>query len=160
MFLKSKDSQLLLKCNSTFGNFLGTVKNIIFPTRDLADFLGFNNLDLNPNAVPVFDRFIADNTLKVLAKNERFILEMLNINIDSYDGFLKRKVNLLHSLQLEQAQTGTSHSIIRYEPNEIIYLDLNNTQELRLTNLRARIVSEQYESIDTEGFNVLNLLFK
>ena len=85
---------------------------------------------------------------------------MLNLNLESYDGFLKRKVNLLHSLQSEQAQTGSSYSIVRYEPNEIIYLDLNNAQELSLTNLRARIVTEEYKPIETEGFNVLNLLFK
>ncbi len=136
------------------------ITNVIFPTRDLPDFLGFNILNLNPSAKRKNEVFLADNTFKVLAKNERFILEMLNLNLDSYDGFLKRKANLLHSLQLEQAQTGTSHSTIRYEPNEIIYLDLNNAQELSLTNLRARVVSEQYEPIDTEGFNVLNLLFK
>jgi len=143
-------------------NIIGV--NITLPSRDLADFLGYDNVVLNPFGDGVgsneIQNFLADNTFRVLAKNERFILEMLNLNIDSYDGFLKRKVNLLHSLQLEQAQTGTSHSIIRYEPNEIIYLDLNNAQELRLTNLRARIVSEQYQPIDTEGFNVLNILFK
>ena len=136
------------------------VKNFVFPTRDLPEFLGFDILDLNPSDIPEEDAFIADNTLKVLQRNERFILEMLNLNLDSYDGFLKRKANLLHSLQLEQAQTGTAHSIIRYEPNEIIYLDLNNAQELSLTNLRARVVSEQYEPIETEGFNVINVLFK
>jgi len=146
--------------NSQIAALTGAVRNIIFPTRDVPDFLGYNSLNLNINTDALLENFVADSTLKVLAKNERFILEMLNLNIDSYDGFLKRKVNLLHSLQLEQAQTGTSHSIIRYEPNEIIYLDLNNAQELRLTNLRARIVSEQYEPIETEGFNVLNILFK
>ena len=146
--------------HATTGNFLGVVKNVIFPTTDLPAFLGFDNIDLNPTAGPFNDRFVADNTFEVLIKHERFILELLNLNIDSYDGFLKRRVNVLHSLQLEQAQTGSAYSIIRYEPNEIIYLDLNNAQELRLTNLRARIVSEQYKPIETEGFNVLNLLFK
>lgn len=136
------------------------VNNLVFPTFDLANFLGFNNLNLNPTGDVTLRSFTADQVFKVLQKNERFLIEMLNLNIDSYDGFLKRRVNLLHSLQLEQAQTGTSHAIIRYEPNEIIYLDLNNAQELRLTNIRARIVSEQYEAVDTEGFNVVNLLFK
>ena len=139
------------------------VVNMVFPTRELAQFLGYNSVNLNPNGTALgFQEsfFLADETLKVLMKNERFIVEMLNLNIDSYDGFLKRKVNLLHSLQLEQAQVGSTHATIKYEPNEIIYLDLNNAQELRLTNLRARVVSEQYDNIDTEGFNVMNLLFK
>ena len=50
--------------------------------------------------------------------------------------------------------------IVEYEPNELIYIDMDNRFEMELKNLRLRVLNKQFGEIKTTGTSIMTLLIK
>ena len=130
-----------------------------FEGNSLADFLGFNN-----NRVPIKDNtfentniFIAsaDNKFKPNNLGDAFLIEMLNIQLKSYDGLTGQRKSYVSVIP----QTDRDGVVI-YDASYPIFIDLENTQPLSLRNIRARILNNDGSGISMRGLASLVFLIE
>jgi len=127
-----------------------------FQALSLANFLGYNNLR-NPEVggLNKFDGFFweADNVFSAVDFADSFILELLDIPLDSYDGLKQQRKNILAVIPKSDADG----SVI-YEPSTPYFIDIRNTKALLLRNIRARILKSDYSRYKMRGQATLTIL--
>lgn len=134
-------------------NTIVTTKEINFGTQGLANFLGFNNIINSTTQFAVGNQnFIGEKLFYPAINTRNFILELLTFNIESYDSSQKQRKNILSSVI-----TSNQDDVINNEPN-IIFIDINNSQELDIRNLQLRLVDTEYNPIELSGKSTLTLL--
>ena len=50
--------------------------------------------------------------------------------------------------------------IVEYEPNELVYIDLDNRFDMEMKNIRLRVLNKQFGEIRTTGTSIMTLLLK
>jgi len=137
---------------------------IIFDNLAQANFFGFDRVENTGVAgnhfVGDFGSVISSNSkLDNLIPPDRFLIELLNVPINTYDSLTGGRKNILASVPIQEHQN--SHNfVIDYEPNNLIFISLNNRDPLRLRNINARVLTDEFNSLSTEGFNTISLLVK
>jgi len=129
-------------------------------SEDLASFLGYDSPHLqNPtNAAALWsgvESILGDTILNTSTTKDSYMIELLSLNIDSYDGYTQQRKSILATI--EYNEFGDS---IVYEPNQYVYLDLNNKQTINLRNISARVVTEDWQNVETKGFNTITIYIK
>ena len=76
--------------------------------------------------------------------------------MDSYHSGEKGRKNILSSVPVIEDNLG----LIQYEPVNLIYVALNNKYKQTIRNLRARIITNEFSTISTQGTSELNLLIR
>ena len=137
-----------------------TVYNLVFEAQDVAEYFGFNRTEQNRTAEATADGlYISNKKVDTILYTDTYLVELLSLNLDSYDSFKKGRKNLLSTIPVSErviSQTG----VLQYEPNNLFYISLNNTHQLSLRNLRARVITDRYEPIIMEGLGSLSILIK
>lgn len=88
--------------------------------------------------------------------SESYIIEMLNLNIDSYDSLVKQHKNYLAIIpQISQVR----EQVVYVAPN-LIWLDMNNAFPLIMRQFKARILREDLTPIETFGLSQMAILIK
>ena len=94
-------------------------------------------------------------------KADSYYVELLTMNLDSYDGYSKGRKNILAVIpQLEQASTTHNENVVIYQPSYPVFLDLKNDVPITLRTIRARILFADGSDIATQHLSVLTLIFK
>lgn len=127
-----------------------------FTSLLFAQFLGFDNVRY-PVSGTVLTKdliFSADNQFNPSDLSESYIVELLNINLQSYDSAIKQRRNILNTI----VNTTENNDRITYESNYPLYIDMNNAQPLTLRNIRARILKEDGSNITIDGFAQMTVL--
>ena len=141
-------------------NRRNTAYNVTFKPS-VAVYFGFNNSVQNPNnEVSEEGLFISDLLYQNLVTSDAFIVQMLNININSYDSFTKGRENLLAIIPYSEMHINTISGLVQYEPNERYYLQLGNANKLLLRNIRMRVTALDYTPIDMQGTASVVILIK
>lgn len=83
-----------------------------------------------------------------------YILEILNINLESYDSSQKQRKNILSSLIINDAMDGLTK-----DDGGVIFMSMGNKERVDLRNIKLRLVNQNYEPVTTVGTNVATLLF-
>ena len=97
-----------------------------------------------------------ENGFKLRDFSESYIIEMLNLNIDSYDSQSKQHRNFLAVIpQVSQVR----EQVVYVTPN-LIWLDVNNAFPLIMRQFKARILKEDLTPIDTFGLSQITILVK
>tara|TARA_R110000803_G_scaffold89107_5_gene156260 strand:- start:2058 stop:3617 length:1560 start_codon:yes stop_codon:yes gene_type:complete len=92
---------------------------------------------------------------------DSYYVELLTMNIDSYDGLTKGRKNILAVIPQTQQSTSTSNTnIVIYEPNFPVFLDLTNKAPITLRTIRARVLLSDGSQLPTQSLGVMTLLFK
>lgn len=124
-------------------------------SKQLADFLGYNQF-----VFPAQGDFLTQD-LSLVSNNQiltnikqSFVVELLNMEIDSYDGLSNQRQNIISVIPLLSTDEGS----IDYSPNNLIFVDIKNTQELALRNMRARILDSELNTIAVSGMSVITLV--
>ncbi len=137
-----------------------TVYNFIFQTFDVADYLGFKNVELNRNnEASTVGIFQANRNLKNVVVSDSYLIELLNLPLDSYDSLTNGRKNILASIPISE-RILTNTGIIQYEPNTLFFIDLKNDFPLTLRNIRARIVTDDFQEIITEGLSTISIIVR
>jgi hypothetical protein len=137
-----------------------TIYNVIFNNYNLANFLGFSDLNQNPNSIRnATIIFEASNQITKIFSTNTYLIEMLSEQLDSYDSFDGGRKNILAPIPLSDRVINNSGNI-HYEPNNLIYINLKNLQEKLIRNLRCRIITNSYEPINIEGIAEICVLVK
>jgi len=132
--------------------------SVLFDKIDIPEWLGYDPPDQTLAIVsssPV--AFRADLAFSPNLENDCFLLEMLNLPIDSYDyePSKKKRMNLLSVFPFDD-----SLGKCIYDPNNLIFLDLRNKEKLRLRDLRCRILRSDYSEVNLTGMSSLVIYVK
>ena len=132
--------------------------SILFDKIDIPEWLGYDPPDKTLAIVsssPV--AFRADLAFSPNLENDCFLLEMLNLPIDSYDyePSKKKRMNLLSVFPFDD-----SLGKCIYDPNNLIFLDLRNKEKLRLRDIRCRILRSDYSEVNLTGVSSLVIYVK
>ncbi len=142
-------------------NSRATVYKLKFADSEVADYIGFDDLEQNPNDIPTPEgEYIADRKITNVISSDSFVLEMLNMPLESYDSQFEGQKNILAVIPTRSMHLNQTSSVIDYEPNEKFFISLKNNNPLRLRNINARIVNEDFDEINTEGQSTLNLVVR
>ena len=129
-----------------------------FPTIEMANFFGYNSqiqsLE-NPSSGIDFD-YEANNVISILLSTSTYLIELLNLSVDSYHSGEKGRKNILSSVPVVENNVG----LIQYEPANLIYVALNNKYKQTIRNIRARVITNEFNGISTQGTSELNLLIR
>lgn len=127
-----------------------------FGAISLAEYLGYNNLRYpSIGGLNKFDGYFwgADNNFEATDFADSFILELLDIPLDSYDGLKQQRKNILAVIPKSDAD-----GKVIYEPSTPYFIDIRNTKALLLRNLRARILKSDYSRYKMRGQATLTIL--
>ncbi len=131
--------------------------DLTFFNLEFANRLGFKTQQTPPVTVEE----VTQNDLRGSSKfntagiNDHFVVEMENINLDTYDNTRKGKFNILAVTSVADEE-----KIFRYVPPYPIFLDINNNQTLSMRNIKLKVLDENLDLIKTVGTSVATLLFK
>ena len=119
----------------------------------VASFLGYKFTSISQNATSPCN-FDADKIFVATNSNTSFIIELMNIQINSYNSENGQRQNIIAVVPKSIEDT----SIIEYEPNNLYFIDVSNTFSLR--NIKARILRIDGSTPLVSGKSVLTLLIK
>jgi len=132
-----------------------TNHSINFVSESLYNWLGFDTGQqptiLSSQGVATFT---ADNLFgsKIIA--DAFLIQLLNLPVEAYDTLPSKqgRENILAVIP----HTDEELRVI-YEANGLYFIELNNASPIKLTNIRARIVRQDYSLIQTRGLSSIVL---
>ena len=131
-----------------------------FPSLSFARYLGFNNKDSgNLAGIGTEQKFllVAPNSVTFRDQSEAYLVETLNLKLDSYDGLLEQRKDILMIIQ--NARDRTKNDVL-FEANNLIYVDINNDFEFSLRNVDIALKKTNYENVDIIGELIMTLLIK
>lgn len=136
---------------------IATTNNFIeFESSLVSGFLGYNFQRLPPvGTVP------AKSTLAIVGQNiysigfnvNPYIVQLLNLKVDSYDSFKKQRENILAVIP-----SNDSAGNVSYSPPTPFFIDLLNEKPINVRNIKARIVNTDYSEVELTGQAILNIL--
>lgn len=100
--------------------------------------------------------YLAENGFQLRDFSESYIIEMLNLNIDSYDALTSQRRNFLAVIP----QLSTVREQVVYVAPNLVFLDLNNSSPILMRQFKSRILREDLVPIDTFGLSTLTILIK
>ncbi len=141
---------------STPGRQITTPTNntLIWPNISVSQWFGYEQLTYIERGNPNVD-FIADSVFKASIENDLYLVEMLNIQLESYDTFEQGRKNILAVVPYDDI-----NAKVTYDPNNLIFLDLNNKETINLTSVKFRLVRSDYSAAELIGITTAVLFFK
>lgn len=133
---------------------------IQFQGITLANYLGFNNIRVPVSGTILSTaniKYIADNVFIIKRISDSILVEMLNINLLSYDSISKNRRNIIAVIP---AQPDLINGRVVYEANNLIFLDIDNINATQFRNIKARVLNEDLSPVSTQGQSVMTLLLK
>lgn len=135
---------------------LSTIGEFKFFDTLLASYLGFKQTIFR-SEVP------GNNFVKHSEKNyvgmldyDNLILELMDIQIDSYDGLSKGRRNFLATIPTVK----NVNNVIVNEANNLVFIDIRNTSPRNLRNIKARILYGDLTPVENVGLTSVTILIK
>jgi hypothetical protein len=100
--------------------------------------------------------YTGENGFKLRDFSESYIIEMLNLNIDSYDSMTKQHKNFL---AVVPSVSQVREQVVYMAPN-LIWLDINNAFPLIMRQFKARVLKEDLTAINTYGLTQITIIIK
>ena len=130
-----------------------TIYSLTLP-ESVAEFLGYKFLTSIIGGKTA--EYIADKAFQATLKSDAYIVEMKNIELQSYDGFNK---NGMRKNILSIIPKNKSDGVVEYEPNTPYFIHMNNMIK-SLRNVKARILRSDLEPIEIAGVATMTILIK
>tara|TARA_R110000796_G_scaffold3381_7_gene13328 strand:+ start:692 stop:2257 length:1566 start_codon:yes stop_codon:yes gene_type:complete len=137
----------------------GATIHTIKMSATVATYLGFETSFYSEKKLSPL-QFIGTKSFETLANSDNYIVEMLNMNINSYDSYTKGRKNILSVVPVSETVIDTETGVIQYSPNFPLFLPLANDIKETKRNIRLRIVASDYSPVLTEGISSVNILIR
>ena len=149
-----------LKTNAEFRFEYKLPDGTLVVNTELRDFLGFSETSSNQlQEDKATHLFTATLPIDYLLKVEGYIVLLNNVPIDAYDTEqFGGKKNILYTIVKERDVA--DESVILFNTQYPIFLDMKNKNPLSLRSIQARIVNNRYEPILVNGLTSMTLLIK
>ena len=140
------------------GNFNKPTEHFLeFEGTSLSSFLGFNN-----NRIPqigttntFYFNAVANRIFRPNNISDAFIVEMLNIGLQSYDGLTSDRKSYLSVIPKSDSSGG-----VVYDSVYPIFIDVNNAETLSIRNIRCRILNNDLSPVNMLGLATLSILIE
>ena len=126
--------------------------NIQFQRRDVPEYFGYSNVNLELLGLNNFD-FIAETLFRPNVENDCFIVVMETMRLESFDSLIQGRKSILCSIPNDD-----HNKIVMYEPNTLIPIKLSNPNKMSIRNLRVKLFYQDYTEVLLDGLSVLTLL--
>lgn len=139
--------------------------NISFIKEGLADVLGFKD-DTTRNGSSDDWIYGAAKKTKFVSKNQGYIVELQNINLDCYDGYTDETGNGARSIQGRKSILSIpmkEHDVEEFNffnPAALSFFDINHYGDLLLREVVLRVYNLDYVPIETSGFSQAVIVIK
>jgi len=126
-----------------------------FGSFQLATHLGFDQTELLSE---ISGNFLvhSKNAYTAALTYDNLVVELMNLQVDSYDGLEKGRRNIIATIPTNSDQNG----VIVNEANNLVFIDLDNAQPRYFRNIKARLLYGDLTDIKTIGLTSLSLLIK
>jgi len=129
-----------------------------FNSPDLATILGFNKArypaaGFDNKAEPIY---LAENAFSLRDFSESYIVELLNIKLESMDSLTKGHRSILYVIP----QLSPIKEHVVYQVPQLVFLDINNNYELSLRDIKARVLKDDLTQFRCYGLSQLVLIIK
>ena len=119
-------------------------------------FENFINIETFLDIDAVFWRFSGIESFNLNLEDENYVVELLNLEVESFDSTRQKRMNILATIPAENTTTG----ILNYDVNERVCVSLSNAFDLQLRNLRVRVLDKNLEPIITENNAIMTILIE
>lgn len=131
---------------------------IQFNNPDLASILGYNR-SRYPSAgfINIAEPdFIADKPFALRDYSESYVIELLNIKLNSMDSLSHGERSILYVIpQLSQIK---EHVV--FQAPQLIFLNINNTYDLNLREIKARVLKDDLTQFRCYGLSEIVMIIK
>ncbi len=137
------------------------------PSRNLAGRFTFSSLQLATHLGFDERQFLSEisgSNFLLHSKNaytsaltyDNLVVELMNLQVDSYDGLEKGRRNIIATVPANSNENG----VIINEANNLVFIDLDNAQPRYFRNIKARLLYGDLSDVKTIGLTSLSLLIK
>jgi len=135
-----------------------------FVTSKLSKFFGFeriiNTISGRPGLTPNGCVLSSSIPFTILDSTDLYMVELLNIPLDSYEAFTEQRKNILAVIPVNENNTQQSNFTLQYESANLNYISIKNEYDFSLRNIRARIVNSRFEPIESGGTSHITLFIR
>ena len=128
----------------------------VYVTESYETWLRREVVVLNIEDYPELDGKTKEEILEYIEENNE---DMKSTDESSYDSLSGGRKNILSSIPISERIISNT-GIIQYEPAEKNFIALNNRNQLSLRNIRARITTDSFDPISTEGLSTVTVIIK
>lgn len=150
--LSTVDSDTLLGAQPPSQNRGRSNHSLTFGSKLLSDFLRFSNLSYTEQLN--FANFVADSMFDITDTADSFVVEMLSLDLDSYDSKTEGRRSILATVPKTENIDGS----IVYEANYPTFINVRNKNPVALRNMWLRILKANLEPILITGTATITLL--
>ena len=120
--------------------------SITFSNVEVAEWFGYENLAMiNVRGKNISIK--AESIFQAQVINDAFMLELISLQLESYDTFQGQRKNILAFIPYNN----TNNLAVNYDSGSLLFLDLNNRESINLTSLKMRLIRGDYVSPDLVG---------
>lgn len=127
-----------------------------FSSSLLAQHLGFDQSALLSEQLGSNFIVHSRNVYTAALSYDNLVVELMNLQVDSYDGLEKGRRNIIATIPANSNDNG----VIVNEANNLVFIDLDNAQPRHFRNIKARILYGDLSTVLTVGLTSLTLLIK
>ena len=128
-----------------------------FKDNSLRNYLGFINLKSGNLGYRTLRSYISYYSAYASSESvDNFIFELLNLDLNSYDGLSQQRKNYLSTIP----STASIENIVSYKTSYPIFLNLANKQPFTIRNLQARLLTFGGSVLSIRGQTTATLLIK
>ena len=133
---------------------VSTLHNINFGEKELYEWLGYTT-GLQPSQSGKNVTFKGQSRFGANITADAFLVQLLNLKVESYDAHITKqsRQNILSVIPADN-----ENNRIVYEPNNLLFIDLNNKFPLKISNLRLRIVRQDYSEVPTRNLSSITVI--
>jgi len=136
------------------GNGQPAIRQLVFNDAELARYLGFKATLYVSDPTNTITNFVSENAFSPADFSDSFVVELQNLNIESYDGLTNKRRNLLHSI----VQADVIRNRLTYTAPYPLFLSLNNQHKIVLRRIRARLLREDLSPANLTGYSQISLI--
>jgi hypothetical protein len=125
-----------------------------FMTPSLPKFLGYSEI-FYKLLTNMEVSYLAENIFDAVDISDSFVIEMLSMELNSYDSQTAGRRSILAVVPKSEEDT---EGAIVYQVPYPTFISIKNNQELSLRNIRCRILKSDLSKIVVSGFSVMTLL--
>ena len=139
-----------------------TSYSFTFPNFSIARYFGFKTQTIIKISTSGTGDliFVGTDGFQPINDSDVYLIELLNIQLNSFDGFSEGRKNILSVIPVNERNSNQKDFVLQYEANNLNYITLKNEYEFSLRNIRARIVNAKFEPIVTTGLTSLSLFIR
>lgn len=127
-------------------------------SSELADFLGYNKVSQTQPMRSPFEvhefQFVGTDFFYINPSG-LYLLELLDIELESYDGLTNSRRNILATLPVH-----VDNYIVVYEPSNVNFINIKNANKRALRNIKARILTTGLDKVKITGMATVTLLLR